>query len=205
MAAEPQVYEFLAQALLYPDAAFADKMRARGHLLAGSPPWATAIVAALDEEPLVDLQAEHIRLFVNAYGGTPCLPYESVRLEGRVLGEAAHTVMALYNQWGVEQTGEMPDHAAVELAFAGQLARLLPAIESPEEQDLVREALDSFERDHLRSWLPGLAADLGDTAGLAFYRALGAALQEVFGPGAAVFRPERRAAASFDLFQDGSV
>ncbi|MCX6031903.1 MAG: molecular chaperone TorD family protein [Chloroflexi bacterium] len=200
MAAEPQVYEILAQALLYPDATFVARMQARDQALSVASPWAQQMVDALSGEALEDLQAEHVRLFVNAYGGAPCLPYESVYVEGRVLGEVAQEVAAFYAQWGVREASEMPDHAAVELAFAAQLARLRSLFEEGEERNLVRQALEEFERDHLRVWLPGLAADL-QTADLAFYRALGVALQAIFGVKAAAGRSGRNAASS-DLFLD---
>ncbi len=135
---------------------------------------------ALCSDALEDLQSEHVRLFVNTYGGAPCLPYESVYTEGRVLGEAAQEVMALYAHWGVQETSEMPDHAAVELAFAAQLARLQSLLAAEEERALARQALEKLERTHLRVWLPRLADGLL-TAGLPFYRALGVALQTVFG------------------------
>jgi len=195
VAAEPQVYELLAQAMLYPDAPFGAQMQARVGALPAASPWAAALIETLAGETLENLQAEHIRLFVNAYGGAPCLPYESVYAEGRVLGEVAQDVAALYAQWGVEETGEMPDHAAVELAFAAQLARLCAALEASEDRSLARQTLDAFEREHLRAWLPGLAADLQAAADLPFYRAVGAALGAVFG-GSAAHWPRRHAAPS---------
>jgi len=202
VAAEPQVYEILAQALLYPDAAFAAKMQARAQALSVASPWAQQMVDALNGEALEDLQTEHVRLFVNAWGGSPCLPYESVYAERQVLGEVSQEVAALYAQWGVEETGEMPDHAAVELAFAAQLARLWHVVEEPEDRDLARQTLAEFERDHLRAWLPGLAADLKVAAELAFYQALGVALQAVFGVKAASVRARRHEASANDLFLD---
>jgi putative dimethyl sulfoxide reductase chaperone len=205
VAAEPQVYEILAQALLYPDAAFAAKMQARAQALSVVPPWAHQMVDALSGAVLEDLQTEHVRLFVNAYGGAPCLPYESVYAERQVLGEVAQEVAALYAQWGLEETGEMPDHAAVELAFAAQLARLRQVLETGEDRDLARQTLEEFERDHLRAWLPGLAADLQGAADLAFYRAVGVALQAIFGVKEASSRTRRHAASADDLFLDLSA
>jgi putative dimethyl sulfoxide reductase chaperone len=202
VAAEPQVYEILAQALLYPDAAFAAKMQARVRALSVVSAWAQQLVDALSGAALEDLQTEHVRLFVNAYGGAPCLPYESVYAERQVLGEVAQEVAALYAQWGVEETGEMPDHAAVELAFAAQLARLWQVVEAREDRDLARQTLEEFERDHLRAWLPDLTADLRVAAELTFYQALGVALQTVFGATEAPGRARRQAASADDLFLD---
>jgi TorA maturation chaperone TorD len=202
VAAEPEVYEILAQALLYPDAAFAAKMQARAQALSVVSPWAHQMVDALRGETLEDLQTEHVRLFVNAYGGAPCLPYESVYAERQVLGEVAQEVAALYAQWGVEETGEMPDHAAVELAFAAQLARLRQVIEAREDRELARQTLEEFEHDHLRAWLPGLAADLKSAAELTFYQAVGVALQAVFDFTEASGRARRHVASADDLFLD---
>jgi putative dimethyl sulfoxide reductase chaperone len=202
VAAEPQVYEILAQALLYPDAAFAAKMQARAQALSVVPSWAHQMVDALSGAALEDLQTEHVRLFVNAYGGAPCLPYESVYAERQVLGEVAQEVASLYAQWGVEETGEMPDHAAVELAFAAQLARLRQVVEAREDRELARQTLEEFERNHLRAWLPGLAADLRVAAELAFYQTLGVALQAIFGVKEATGRARRHAASADDLLLD---
>lgn len=204
MAAEPQVYELLAQALLYPDAAFAGKMQARFQALSVITSWAGQMLDALHGEALEDLQTEHVRLFINAWGGAPCPPYESVYADGQMWGEAAQAVIALYAQWGVEETGEMPDHAAVELAFAAQLARLRQILAPGEDRDLAEQVLAAFERDHLCAWLPRLAADLQVAADLAFYRALGGGLQAVFGAAAPSGRP-RRSAAGPEQFVDPST
>lgn len=201
MAAEPQIYEFFAEALLYPDAAFAAKLQARAQSLSAASPWARQMIATLDGEGLEELQVEHVRLFVNAYGGSPCLPYESVYAEGQALGEVAQEVAALYARWGVEETGEMPDHAAVELAFAAQLARLQQVLEPEDDREIAGGALAEFERAHLRAWMPGLAADLQAAAEAPFYRELGAALQAVFGVKQGSGRRKPRA-ASDPLFLD---
>jgi putative dimethyl sulfoxide reductase chaperone len=205
VAAEPQVYELLAQALIYPDGSFAASIRARVQALSSPAPWATAIVDALAGTATGDLQSEHVRLFINAYGGSPCLPYESVYAEGRVLGEVAREVAQLYAEWGVEETGEMPDHAAVELAFAAQLARLSRLPESGEDRQLVRWAQESFEQDHLRAWLPVLGAKLQAAAEFPFYRAVGAALVAVFGTGSGAGWPGVRGGSTSHLFPDLST
>jgi TorA maturation chaperone TorD len=183
VAAESPVYELLAQALVYPDEGFAEKIEARIQALSVRTGWAAALAATSAGVPTGDLESEHVRLFINASGGAPCLPYESVHIEGQVLGEVAREVAEIYAEWGVQETGDMPDHAAVELAFAGQLARLRLLPEIGEDRQLVRQALEAFERDHLRTWLPALGTNLQDAAELPFYRAVGVALVEVFGAG----------------------
>ena len=160
------------------------------------------LVDALGGAALEDLQTEHVRLFVNAYGGAPCLPYESVYAERQVMGEVAQEVAALYAQWGVEETGEMPDHAAVELGLCGSTgAPAAPGRGAGRSRPRAAGARE-FERDHLRAWLPGLAADLKSAAELTFYRALGVALQAVFGVTEASIRARRQAASADDLFLD---
>ncbi len=173
--------ELLAQALLYPDSAFAGNLHARAGALPDRPSWARGLVDALAGADLEDLQVEHVSLFVNAHGGARCLPYESVYREGQLLGEPARQVAALYAEWGVEQTEDLPDHAAVELAFAAHLARLQPLLATDDERRQAEKALHDFERVHLRAFLPHLAGQLQAGAGLAFYRALGLALEAVFG------------------------
>jgi TorA maturation chaperone TorD len=205
VAAEPQVYELLAQTLLYPDGDFAVRISARAATLSSPAVWAAVMVDALVGVAAVDLQTEHVRLFINAYGGSPCLPYESVYTEARVMGEVAREVAELYAEWGVQETGEMPDHAAVELAFAAQLARLRLLPEIGEDRELVRQAQETFERDHLRGWLPALGANLQAAAELPFYRAVGAALASVFGAGSAASRTGVRGGSPSDPFLDLSA
>lgn len=201
MAAEPQVYELLAQALIYPGEDFAARVLMRVDALSAETAWAEALAAALNGFSTDALQTEHTRLFVNAYGGAPCLPYESVYAEGRMLGEIAAEVAAFYADWGVHETAELPDHAAVELAFAAQLARLRQLPDIGENRDAVAEALEAFERAHLRTWLPALAADMQASAELSFYKATGSALAAVFGAGQARGRAGR-AGRPGDLFLD---
>jgi TorA maturation chaperone TorD len=202
VAAEPQVYELLAQALVYPDDTFAGRVEARATALSFATRWAAAMVDALAGTATEDLQTEHVRLFINDYGGSPCLPYESVYAEARLMGEAAKEVAELYAEWGVQETGELPDHAAVELAFAAQLARLRLLPEMDEDRQLVRDAQEAFERDHLRTWLPVLGANLQAAAELPFYQAVGAALTEVFGGGSRAGGPGIRRGSPDDLLPE---
>lgn len=202
MAAEPQVYELLAQALIYPDDTFAARIEARVQALSAQVPWAAAMTEALAGVPTVDLESEYVRLFINAYGGAPCLPYESVHAEGQVLGEVAQEVAEIYAEWGVHETAELPDHAAVELAFAAQLARLRLLPEAGDDRQIVQDAQEGFERDHLRAWLPALGTNLQTAAELAFYQKVGVALVAVFGAGSGPVQPGASRSSFGDSFPD---
>lgn len=78
---------------------------------------------ALDATDPRHLEAEYVRLFVNALPEVPCPPWASVHLEGVLEGVCTRRVRDLYRRWGVAPEGT-PDHFALEAAF---LAGLLEA------------------------------------------------------------------------------
>ena len=96
---------------------------------------------------LPEIQAEYVRLFINAPGGTSAPPYASVYIDnaGILCQQGYNEALHFYAQAGLEpgETGESPDHIAHELAF---LAHLL---------DSGQEGLaEKFIKDHLRRWYP---------------------------------------------------
>lgn len=105
-----------------------------------------ALADRLAATPRAALQAEYVRLFINAVPEVLCPPYASIYLHGRLLGDAAAVVRGMYRRWGVD-TDELPDHFAAECAFLGCL--LPRAAEDPAARADGRELLH-----HLHQWTP---------------------------------------------------
>ena len=123
---------------------------------------------------------EHERLFIGP-GHVPCPPYESfwredvpVDLRRSLMGPCTADLRRLYGELEIEgtaETGELPDHIAVELEA---LAYAL----SFEETYPVARALFF---DHVKQWLPGLCRAVAHEAEQAFYRDLGVVTLEWLG------------------------
>jgi len=109
------------------------------------------------------LQAEYVRLFINALPETPSPPYGSFYLEGTLMGASTVKLRGLYTEKGFH-TDEMPDHIAVELEFLGILC-----MASKHEE--VGEGIE-FLLDHLRSWTPRFFEQVSVHDQTGFYREL---------------------------------
>jgi TorA maturation chaperone TorD len=117
----------------------------------------------LETEGLSRLQAEYIRLFVNALPEVPCPPYGSYYLEGVLRGASTVRLENLYLSYSF-QTGELADHVAVELEFLAILAVL------PQSEE-VRKDYD-FLLAHLKSWIFDFFKRVEDNEVLSFYGAI---------------------------------
>lgn len=122
---------------------------------------------------------ENARLFE---GPIACPPNETAyvrRDKGAILAD----LCGFYRAFGfspTDDTGEKPDHLAVEIQFAGLLLVMLArAREAGEDEkgDVVRGALRSFATDHLGVWMSAFCRALTETARLGVHRALAAALE----------------------------
>lgn len=109
------------------------------------------------------LQAEYVRLFINALPEVSCPPYGSVYLEGTLMGESTVRLRNLYSSYGW-QTEEMADHIAVELEFLALLAAL--GEDAPVQEDL------NFVWDHLNLWAPAFLARVEENDRTGFYKAV---------------------------------
>ncbi len=113
-----------------------------------------------------DLQAEYVRLFINAADGISAPPYASVYVGnmGILHQQGYDEALACYNEAGLEPagTGESPDHIAHELTFVGLLL--------DEERD---DLLQRFLKNHLLLWYPRFFQRLMDTAPHPYYSVLG--------------------------------
>lgn len=167
------LFRLLAQAFTYPDATFSTQLQQTISTIdlntldnphCALPGFITA-THLLKDIPLEHLQAEHTRLFINAYPHLPCPPYESAYKEGTLLGDSAEAVDRIYRENGIVVKGEDVDHAAVELEFMAFLLALA------DEKATATAA--SFFEEHLLSWMPKFAADIQQASNLDFFRETG--------------------------------
>ncbi|MGC8781644.1 MAG: molecular chaperone TorD family protein, partial [Anaerolineae bacterium] len=177
------LYAVLAEALAEPPAWLADAGHAWpltgivGRLPARAPArrW-LPVLAAVPAEPPALRRARYVRLFEGTNGPPRFWLYESAATTGRILGPQAAAVAALYRAAGVTPAlgAELPDHAALELAFLAHLPEQAAA--DPAQAAGWRAAERQFLQQHA-AWLielgRGLAAD-GD----AVYAPIGALLAD---------------------------
>ena len=183
------VYRLLARSLAYPDENFVWQVRdAIGQLPVdywNSPhmPFSELIegLGHMAQLPLEQIQGEYTRLFMAAFPQVPCPPYESVYLEGRLMGDAAEVLDSLYRRWGLVVDGEDVDHAGAELEFEA----FLLALDTPDSQS----AAVDFLKEHLLTWLPQLASDIVRESNLLFYRSVGRLLVAILEEHAALVLP----------------
>lgn len=118
--------------------------------------------------------------------------YESWYVDGRLLGPAALAVEQVYRAAGLDVAEtELPDHASVELAFLGWLARQAAAepAQAVQWQTLARR----FISRHAGRWLPSLGRILANT-GDPVYAPVGKLLAGWLAE--AVVSPQQRAQAA---------
>lgn len=117
-----------------------------------------------------DLILAYTRLFLGP-GRPVAHPYESVYVEGRLMGAAAGQVVECYNEAGLElstEIRELPDHVSLELAFMAHLA-------AEEERDPDRRAVwcdreRRFLLEHLARWLPQFCSKIERSKAHPYYR-----------------------------------
>jgi ferredoxin len=123
-------------------------------------------LANVPAEPLAARQARYVALFVGT-GQPRFWLYESAALTGRLLGPESFAVEKLYRAAGLMPDGtELPDHASLELAFLGELAKQETA-----------EWERGFIEKHAGRWLPQLGRALA-ASGDAVYAPIGQVLAD---------------------------
>jgi TorA maturation chaperone TorD len=125
------------------------------------------LVRLWNENGTAALAAEHGLLFATE---KLCPIHESgwVRRDrGNIIGD----ISGFYAAFGLrvgKDAGERPDHLAMQLEFVGlvlvMMAKAL-AQNLAEQEEISREALAAFVRDHLGCWLPSFAAHLQTVGG----------------------------------------
>ncbi|TCD48118.1 molecular chaperone TorD family protein [Chlorobium sp. N1] len=170
-------YRFLSRSFAYPNEAFLPELKQCLGELKEAPESFRTMVEAFEKEEREPLQGEYTRLFLNGYPSTPCVPYESVYLEKRMLGDASLGVGAAYGAWDMSVEPGVLDHISTEFEFLAFLASA-ESMGGKLEKD-ARAAREAFMREHLCRWMPRLAADLAKEANMEPYRLLAEALQTV--------------------------
>lgn len=127
-------------------------------------------------EPL-ELAVEYTRLFRGPVKAE-AYPYESIYLDGEVMGASALDVLRHYEEAGVgvsDDFKDLPDHVSAELEFMHYLtARELEARQREDQGEAIRFQLlaHSFLKDHLARWVSDFADSVVRNATTPFYLGL---------------------------------
>jgi putative dimethyl sulfoxide reductase chaperone len=140
--------------------------------VAGQLDWLSPeALAELEAVSLEQWQVEHTRLFVSGHPKTPCMPFESVWIDGQMMGEATLINSQLYQAAGFEVTEDLPaDFLATQLQF---LAHLI--IHHREQEDLMHEVLMN-----MGGWIPKFAVAVRLNADLRIYKDWANRLEALF-------------------------
>ena len=169
------IYRFMSQAFSYPNQVFISNLQ---EILTKNKKLSqkfTSLVENLREKPLELLQAEYTRLFISGYPETPCPPYESFYLEGKLLGEAALQVISFYEDWGLTVDPSLCDHLSTELEFMAFLTAATNVSEITEKAKLSKE---KFYQNHLKKWVPQFLTDLQNYAQIKEYKKIAILLRD---------------------------
>lgn len=185
LAARSQAYKLLAQAYYPPEESllqgdFPDRLRNALHVLqpdlcAGELEKIENYLRSL-KEPL-ELAVEYTRLFRGPVKAE-AYPYESMYVDGEVMGASTLDVLRRYEEAGVgvsDDFKDLPDHISAELEFMHYLtARELEAWQRESQSEAVRFQLlaHSFLNDHLARWVSDFADATLQNATTPFYLGL---------------------------------
>lgn len=126
---------------------------------------------------LEDRQREYKELFIGD-GYPPIWLYESYYLDGRVPGPTTFALKNLYSHAGLEvASAELPDHAAIELAFLAHLAEH----EELDKKNAAawRTSRKLFLKNHLLRWFPDVVRSI-TVSGYPSWEAVGYLADAVF-------------------------
>ena len=179
--ARGQAYKLLAHAYYPPGEGLLELLGRLRPVLSGLEPLTTELEGMESYlRGLADLQelaVEHTRLFPGAVRAE-AYPYESMYLDGKIMGESTQDVLRQYRQAGLqvaEGYKELPDHITAELEFMYYLRRKESiAIErdNREEADRFHLLAQSFLKEHLARWVPHFAERILESTPTPFYRGL---------------------------------
>ena len=133
--------------------------------------WLKPAAEELDELPIGAWQAEHTRLFISGYPNTPCPPFESAYLSGRMYGPQESSLKDLYRRLGMMPTGVPAD-------YLGTLLECLAHVNA--EPDIGRAYWSELWDDHLGRWVPRFCRDLQKESKLVLYRVVAERLCVLF-------------------------
>ena len=181
--ARSDLYSFLAQAFLFPQAPLAQTWE-RARTAPGVLGWPelAAPLKGLPVLPLAELQHLYLRVF--GHTSTPEFPpYEGEYGQAPFAQQAQAwgDIAAFHRAFGVEASGvERLDHIGVELEFMHLLAfREAYALEyhGPEKAARCREGQQRFFQEHLGRWAHHFLARLEERGPQGYYRQLSALAQ----------------------------
>jgi len=170
---------FLSLCFAYPNDAFLPALREKQEHIEKNRETFETLTGMFEQENNEQLQGEYTRLFITGYPNTPCAPYESVFLEGRMLGTCCRKIQLHYEEWGMTVDPGLVDHISTELEF---LAFLASAATLDETREDARHTYHAFIQDHLSRWLPLFSGKLSSHAKLAPYRHLASLLETSIQP-----------------------
>jgi TorA maturation chaperone TorD len=140
--------------------------------LASQLPWLSPeALEQLRQTPLTDWQAEHTTLFVSGHPKTHCMPFESVWMEGQMMGEAVMRMSELYQVAGFEISEDLPaDFLGTELQFLAYLIE-----HHREQEELMHEVLIN-----MNTWIPKFTTAVRIHAELLLYKDWAKRLEVLF-------------------------
>lgn len=133
--------------------------------------WLRPAVEELDHLSLEDWQAEHARLFITGYPTTPCPPFESAYLNGRMQGPSVEALRELYFHIGMAPNGAPADYLGTLLECAAILRS---------DPRTPRHFWFELWNNHLSRWAPRFCRDLQRHARLKLYHILAERLCVLF-------------------------
>lgn len=139
--------------------------------LAGYYKWLQPAVEELESMSLEDWQAEHTRLFVSGYPTTPCPPFESAYLSGRMHGPQEQALKDLYRRMGMMSDGAPADYLGTLLECASMVNT------NPE---VGRDCWSELWDGHIARWVPRFCRELQSESRMALYRIVAQRLCELF-------------------------
>jgi len=131
-------------------------------------PWLEPAAQELESMPLETWQAEHARLFAFE---SPCPPYESVYMDGRMHGPQEEELRRLYRRLGVTHNGAPED-------YLGTLLECAAMVNSKPE--VGRDYWSELWDGHLRQWVPRFCFELRHHSRMALYRVVAERLCVLF-------------------------
>lgn len=185
LAARSELYNFLSRAYYSPEVGLLKKVCSSAvhdafsalelpHLARELEAMAAYLHAST--RPL-ELSVEYTRLFRGPVKAE-VYPYESMHIDGEIMGESALDVVRRYREVGIEVSAEfkdLPDHICAEMEFMRYLCiRELELLEAgdTEKAACIHLMGRSFIKEHLVKWLPRFADRVLQYATMPFYLSL---------------------------------
>lgn len=185
LAARTEVYRLLSQAYHTPEVSFlrddfpGSLMRALGTLALDSFASEVKNMESYLQAPRTseELAVEYTRLFRGPVKAE-VYPYESMYIEGEVMGNSTLDVVRRYGEAGVAVANDfkdLPDHISAELEFMHYLCgRELDALQrgANDEAMRFRHMGQAFLRDHLNKWVSLMCKRIRESDNTCFYSGL---------------------------------